>query len=146
MQHNEFEVLVKEICSKQNLPEALELLKSNEDTEVSEAAQSLVGQFALADVENEKRIYHVTVQDNDEGEEQEFVEHVMNEGDDLIKFAAWFFESMFEVKAKDTRCTIRFMAVGFEGTYNGQRVTATPFSFVDLKPSPEYSACISHSG
>ncbi|MDN3616508.1 MAG: hypothetical protein ACPG5L_00495 [Vibrio gallaecicus] len=102
MQHNEFEVLVKEICSKQNLPEALELLKSNEDTEVSEAAQSLVGQFALADVENEKRIYHVTVQDNDEGEEQEFVEHVMNEGDDLIKFAAWFFESMFEVKAKDT--------------------------------------------
>ncbi|NOH95738.1 hypothetical protein [Vibrio sp. 99-70-13A1] len=102
MQHNEFEVLVKEICSKQNLPEALELLKSNEDTEVSEAALSLVGQFALADVENEKRIYHVTVQDNDEGEEQEFVEHVMNEGDDLIKFAAWFFESMFEVKPKDT--------------------------------------------
>ncbi|MGF1755623.1 hypothetical protein L4C33_18745 [Vibrio makurazakiensis] len=102
MQHNEFEALVNTICEQENLPQALEVLKANEDTEVSEAAQSLAGQFALAEVDGEKRVYHVTLQENDEGEEQEFVEHVMNEGDDLIKFAAWFFESMFEVKQKDT--------------------------------------------
>ncbi|MEZ9201424.1 hypothetical protein AB4151_03325 [Vibrio splendidus] len=102
MQQNEFEVLVKAICALDGLPQALELLKSNEDTEVAEAAGSLTGQFALAEVEGEKRIYHVTLQENEQGEEQEYIEHVMNEGDDLIKFAAWFFETMFELKQKDT--------------------------------------------
>ncbi|WP_394246148.1 hypothetical protein [Vibrio profundi] len=102
MQHSEFETLVKTICEQENLPQALELLKKYEDTEVSESAESLTGQFALAEVEGEKRIYHVTLQENEQGEEQEFIEHVMNEGDDLIKFAAWFFESMFEVKQKET--------------------------------------------
>ncbi|MEZ8293307.1 hypothetical protein AB6D11_05575 [Vibrio splendidus] len=101
MQQNEFEVLVKAICALDGLPQALELLKSNEDTEVAEAAGSLTGQFALAEVEGEKRIYHVTLQENEQGEEQEYIEHVMNEGDDLIKFAAWFFETMFELKQKD---------------------------------------------
>ncbi|PMH83833.1 hypothetical protein, partial [Vibrio cyclitrophicus] len=91
MQQNEFEVLVKAICALDSLPQALELLKSNEDTEVAEAAASLTGQFSLAEVEGEKRIYHVTLQENELGEEQEYIEHVMNEGDDLIKFAAWFF-------------------------------------------------------
>ena len=80
----------------------LQLLQRSEETEVAEAAASLSGQFALAEVENEKRIYHVTQQENEQGEEQEFVEHVMNEGDDLIKFAAWFFDSMFGVKQKET--------------------------------------------
>ena len=102
MQQNEFEVLVKAICALDGLPQALELLKSNEDTEVAEAAASLTGQFALAEVEGEKRIYHVTLQENEQGEEQEYIEHVMNEGDDLIKFAAWFFETMFELKQKET--------------------------------------------
>ncbi|MFA0469468.1 hypothetical protein AB4564_02540 [Vibrio sp. 10N.222.51.E8] len=102
MQQNEFEVLVKAICALDGLPQALELLKSNEDTEVAEAAASLTGQFALAEVEGEKRIYHVTLQENEQGEEQEYIEHVMNEGDDLIKFAAWFFETMFELNQKDT--------------------------------------------
>ncbi|MDK9736323.1 hypothetical protein KI655_03335 [Vibrio sp. D404a] len=102
MQHKEFETLVKAICDLETLPQALELLKSSEEAEVAEAAASLSGQFALAEVENEKRIYHVTQQENEQGEEQEFVEHVMNEGDDLIKFAAWFFDSMFGVKQKET--------------------------------------------
>ncbi len=102
MQQNEFEALVKSLCEKENLPQALEQLKSIEDEEVSEVAESLTGQFALAEVEGEKRIYHVTVQLNDQGEEQEFVEHVMNEGDDVIKFVAWFFDANFDVKQKDT--------------------------------------------
>ena len=102
MQQNEFEVLVKAICALDSLPQALELLKSNEDTEVAEAAASLTGQFSLAEVEGEKRIYHVTLQENELGEEQEYIEHVMNEGDHLIKFAAWFFETFFEIKQKDT--------------------------------------------
>lgn len=102
MQQNEFEVLVKNVCAQDDLPKALEVLIACEDEEIAEAAKSLVGQFALADVEGEKRVYHVTLQENDVGEEEEFVEHVMNAGDDVVKFAAWFFESMFELKQKDT--------------------------------------------
>ncbi|UUM32960.1 hypothetical protein [Vibrio japonicus] len=102
MEQKEFEQLVKTLCEKETLPQALETLKTYEDEEVAGAAQSLTGQFALAEVEGEKRIYHVTIQENDQGEEQEFVEHVMNEGDDVIRFVSWFFEAMFEVKRKDT--------------------------------------------
>jgi hypothetical protein len=102
MQQNEFETLVKEITQQENMLKALELLKACEEEEVAQAAQSLTGQFGLADVDGEKRIYHITTQVDDSGEEQEFVEHVMNEGDHLIKFAAWFFETFFEVKQKDT--------------------------------------------
>ena len=102
MDQKEFELLVKSLCEKPSLPEALELLKASEDEDVAEAARSLTGQFALAEVDGEKRIYHVTVQENEQGEEQEFIEHVMNEGDDVIRFVAWFFDAMFEVKRKDT--------------------------------------------
>ncbi|WP_104402434.1 hypothetical protein [Vibrio penaeicida] len=102
MQQQEFEALVKSLCTQESLPKALELLKTSEEKEVAEAAESLSGQFALAEVEGEHRIYHVTLQENEQGEEQEFVEHVMNEGDDIIKFVAWFFFSMFEIKERDT--------------------------------------------
>ncbi|KIE21680.1 hypothetical protein SE23_05535 [Vibrio sinaloensis] len=102
MEHKEFEQLVKALCEKENLPQALEVLKASDDPEVAEVAQSLVGQFALAEVEGEKRIYHVTIQENEQGEEQEFIEHVMNEGDNVIVFVAWFFDAMFEVKRKET--------------------------------------------
>ncbi|KOO04837.1 hypothetical protein [Vibrio nereis] len=102
MEQKEFEQLVKALCEKESLPQALEMLKTSEDEEVAAAAESLTGQFALAEVEGEKRIYHVTLQENEQGEEQEFIEHVMNEGDDVIRFVAWFFDAMFEVKRKDT--------------------------------------------
>ncbi|PMH43289.1 hypothetical protein BCU68_04195 [Vibrio sp. 10N.286.49.B3] len=102
MQQNEFETLVKQLCEQGNLPQALEQLKVNEDQEIAQAAQSLTGQFALAEVEGETRVYHVTLEDDENGQEQEFVEHVMNEGEDVIKFIAWFFESMFDVKHKET--------------------------------------------
>ncbi|EHD2237298.1 hypothetical protein JRK41_004521, partial [Vibrio vulnificus] len=88
MQQNEFEQLVKQVCQQENLPKALELLKACDDEEVAEAAASLSGQFALAEVDGEKRIYHVTLQENEAGEETEYVEHVMNEGEHLVKFAA----------------------------------------------------------
>lgn len=102
MQQNEFETLVKEIVQQESMPKALELLKACEEDEVAQAAQSLTGQFGLAEVDGEKRIYHMTTQQDESGEEQEYVEHVMNEGDHLIKFAAWFFETFFEIKQKDT--------------------------------------------
>jgi hypothetical protein len=102
MLQNEFELLVKQLCEKENLPEALGCLKASDDTEVAEAAESLSGQFALAEVEGEKRIYHVTVQTDEQGQQEEFVEHVMNEGDDVIQFVAWFFYAMFDVKQKET--------------------------------------------
>ena len=59
MQQNEFEILVKELCQKENLPQVLEALKACEDQDIVEAAESLAGQFRLAEVEGEQRIYHV---------------------------------------------------------------------------------------
>ncbi|AEH34761.1 hypothetical protein DEB41_15030 [Vibrio anguillarum] len=102
MQQDEFQALVKSLCEQKTLPQALDMLKVCEDQDIAEAALSLVGQFALAEVDGEQRIYHVVLQENEQGEEEEFVEHIMNEGDDVIKFVAWFFETMFEVKQKET--------------------------------------------
>ncbi|MCG7489262.1 hypothetical protein MHN79_07145 [Vibrio sp. Of14-4] len=102
MEHKEFSELVTALCKQEDLPQALEILKSNQNEDVAQAALSLVGQFSLAEVEGERRIYHVTIEQNDQGEEQEYIEHIMNEGDDVIRFVAWFFEVMFDVKRKDT--------------------------------------------
>ncbi|WP_413283389.1 hypothetical protein [Vibrio sp. MA40-2] len=102
MLQQEFENVVKQLSQLDTLPQVLEQLAKNDDQEIASAAQSLTGQFALAEVEGEKRIYHVTLQPNSEGEQQEFVEHVMNEGDEVIHFIAWFFYVMFEVKHKET--------------------------------------------
>lgn len=101
---NEFDLpaFIKQAASEDSLASALNLFKTAEHAEISEVAQSLSGQFALAEVEGEKRIYHVTEQENDQGEMQEFVEHVMNEGDETIRFVAWFFDSFFDIKAKET--------------------------------------------
>ncbi len=102
MLQNDFEELVKDLCLLENLPQVLDKLKQNKDSEIAEAAQSLTGQFAIAQVEGEQRIYHVTLQQNEAGEEQEYVEHIMNEGDDIIQFIAWFFWAMFDVKMAAT--------------------------------------------
>lgn len=102
MEYQEFESLVKALCEQDSLPQALEMLKASSDEEVAQAAEALTGQFALAEVEGESRIYHVTLQENEQGEEQEFIEHVMNEGDEVIRFVAWFFDTQFDVKRKDT--------------------------------------------
>ncbi len=102
MLQSDFEQLVKELCQLETLPQALEQLKNSQDEEIAEAAKSLSGQFALAEVEGEKRVYHVSIQENDSGEEEEFVEHIMNEGEDVIKFVSWFFFAMFDVKHKET--------------------------------------------
>ncbi len=102
MQQDHFVELVKELSQKENLPQVLEALKAVEDQEVAEAAVSLTGQFSLAEIEGEKRIYHVFTEANDDGEEQEYAEWVMNEDDDVMVFVAWFFYAMFEMKQKDT--------------------------------------------
>ncbi|MBU2897411.1 hypothetical protein [Vibrio hepatarius] len=102
MEHKEFAQLVTVLCKQDNLPQVLELLKVSEDEEIAQAALSLAGQFALAEVEGEQRIYHVTIEKSLQGEDQEYVEHIMNEGDDVVRFVAWFFEVMFDVKRKET--------------------------------------------
>ncbi|KXI21112.1 hypothetical protein [Photobacterium sanguinicancri] len=102
MQQDHFVELVKELSQKENLPQVLEALKAVEDQEVADAAVSLTGQFSLAEIEGEKRIYHVFTEANDDGEEQEYAEWVMNEDDDVMVFVAWFFYAMFEMKQKDT--------------------------------------------
>jgi hypothetical protein len=102
MLQTDFESLVQVLCEQQTLPQALALLQECSDEEVASAANALVGQFALAEVEGEKRIYHVSLQENDQGEEEEFVEHVMNEGDEVIRFIAWFFFTQFDIKQKET--------------------------------------------
>jgi hypothetical protein len=102
MQEKEYQQLVMTLCLRNTVPDVLTALKESADSDIVEAAQSLAGQFALAEVEGEQSIYHVSKQLDDEGEEQEFVEHIMNEGEDIIKFVAWFFDIMFEVKPSDT--------------------------------------------
>ncbi|MCF7353221.1 hypothetical protein [Vibrio sp. CK2-1] len=102
MQQSDFETLVKTLCTLDSVPTALKFLQMNSDSNVADAAKSLSGQFALAEVEGENRIYHVTTQEDDKGVEQEYVEHIMNEGDDIIRFVAWFFDIMFDVKTKET--------------------------------------------
>ena len=102
MEFKQFELLVKSLCEQESLPQALQLLKQSEVDEVAQAAESLTGQFALAEAKGAKRIYHISMQTNEQGEQQEFVEHIMDEGDDVIRFVAWFFDAMFDVKRKET--------------------------------------------
>ena len=71
MQSTDFESLVRLLCQQANLPQALELLKTQEDEAIAQAANELTGQFALAEVNGEKRIYHVSVQQDEQGQEQE---------------------------------------------------------------------------
>mgnify|MGYP003365125751 CR=1 FL=1 len=111
MQQSQFEALIKLLCEQTTLPQVLELLKNSEDEAIAEAAQSLSGQFALAEVEGEQRIYHVTTEVDEQGEEQEYVEHIMNEGDDVVKFVAWFFDGFFDIKQKDHTLVLLFFAV-----------------------------------
>ncbi|BAX54810.1 hypothetical protein FA893_16040 [Photobacterium damselae subsp. piscicida] len=102
MQQNEFEVLVKELAQKETITDVLNALSAVEEEEIAQAAEDLKGHFCLAEIEGEKRIYHVFTQENEAGEEQEFVEWVMNEGEEMLKFAAWFFYTNFEIKQRGT--------------------------------------------
>ncbi|PKF50480.1 hypothetical protein [Enterovibrio nigricans] len=102
MEQQDFETLVKALAETNGLPEALDMLKKCDDTEVAEAAEEMTGQFALAEIEGENRVYHVFTEENEQGEEQEFVEHVMNVGDEVMVFVAWFFYTQFEIKNRDT--------------------------------------------
>lgn len=113
MNDAEFEGLVKKVCECDSLPLALSVLSHDEFPEVAKAAQALTGHFSLAEIEGEKRIYHVSSGKNEAGDIQEFVEHVMNEGDDIIKFVVWFFSTQFDVKARDV-----YRAAGRTGELN----------------------------
>jgi hypothetical protein len=101
MDSQAFSELVDLACQQENLPAALTYLQHVDEPEIAEVATSLVGQFVLGEHEGEKRIYHVTVEPNDEGVETEYVEHIMNEADETIVFIAWFFESYFDMKRKE---------------------------------------------
>lgn len=103
MLKEQFEELVQSLVKLENLPQVLDALKASDDQEIVDAAQSLAGQFSLAEVEGEKRIYHVTTQHSEEnGSSEEFAEWIMSEGDDVIKFVAWFFYVMFDIKDKES--------------------------------------------
>ncbi len=99
---NEFQQLVVACVEQGTLPKALEWLKACDNKDISSAASALSGHFALAEVEGQQRIYHVFTDEDDQGEEQEYLDHIMNEGDDVVQFVAWFFYSQFDIKDKDT--------------------------------------------
>ncbi|MEJ2765891.1 hypothetical protein VV869_18215 [Photobacterium sp. MCCC 1A19761] len=101
MQQDQFEALIKSLCQHDTMPQVLDALKSCEDQEIADAAAALTGQFRLAEIDGEQRIYHVSMQENDQGESEEFAEWIMNDGDDVIKFVAWFFYDNFDLKLKD---------------------------------------------
>lgn len=101
MNQNDFDQLVKSASECADLPQALALFQESEFEEVAEVANSLKGQFAVAEVDGEQRVYHVTTEQ--EGDDlQEFVEHIMNVDEPVIKFVAWFFDAYFDVKPSDT--------------------------------------------
>lgn len=101
MDNQQFVSVVKLACAEANLPAALNFLKQVENQDIAEAAQALSGQFVLAEVEGEQRVYHSTMEPDEHGVETEYLEHVMNEGDETLLFVAWFFESQFDIKRKD---------------------------------------------
>ncbi|WP_297476541.1 hypothetical protein [uncultured Photobacterium sp.] len=102
MQQDEFETLVKELAQLDSVSAILEMLTNNEEPEIAEAAAALIGHFSLAEIEGEKRIYHVFSQENEQGEPEEFAEWVMNDGDEMLRFIAWFFYTTFEITDKET--------------------------------------------
>ncbi|WP_087020985.1 hypothetical protein [Thaumasiovibrio subtropicus] len=102
MEQTDFEALVKKLVALNGVGDVLTALAANKEAEVAEAAQGLQGKFQLAEMEGKNRVYHVFTQVNEAGEEEEFAEWVMNEGDELIVFIAWFFYSQFEIKDKET--------------------------------------------
>ena len=101
MNQQAFSALIRDANQMKSLPLVLAYLQQVDELDIVEVANSLAGQFSIADVDGEKRIYHVTTELNDEGVETEYVEHVMNEDDDSIVFISWFFESYFDMKRKD---------------------------------------------
>ncbi len=102
MENKAFQQLVLELCQTENLPQALALLQQNSDEDIAQAAKSLAGTFMVAEVKGKSKIYHSFTDTNEQGETEEFVEHVMDMGDEILKFVAWFFYSQFEIKNKDT--------------------------------------------
>jgi hypothetical protein len=93
--------IVIESAKAESLKESLVILCAAEEATIAEAANELVGQFSAAEVDGKIRIYHVSIESDESGNEQEYAEWIMNEGDELIKFVAWFFSSHFELKQKD---------------------------------------------
>lgn len=101
MERNEFDTLVKKACETPDLPTALNYLKNCCDPEIANAASALTGQFSLAEIEGNTRIYHVFTEENDQGEPEEFIEHVMDLDDEVIVFVAWFFFTQFDIKQRE---------------------------------------------
>lgn len=101
MELNEFDTLIKAACEAPDLPAALNYLKACNNPEIASAAEALTGQFSLAEIEGNTRIYHVFTEENDQGEPEEFIEHVMDLGDDVIVFVAWFFFTQFDIKQRE---------------------------------------------
>lgn len=101
MENQTFTSIVKQACDQANLPAALNFLKQVAEEDIANAAQELTGQFMLAEVDGEQRIYHTTIEPNDDGVDTEYVEYIMNEGDEAIIFVAWFFETYFDIKRKE---------------------------------------------
>lgn len=102
MEQKYFETLIKTLCATSSLPEALELLKVCDNESIKNEAQALTGEFTIAQTDGKSRIYHLFTEENDEGVEEEFVEHVMFLDDDVIIFISWFFFTQFDIKHRDT--------------------------------------------
>lgn len=102
MEQKYFETLVTSLCATSSLPEALEILKICDNESIQSEANALTGQFSIAQSEGKSRIYHVFTEENEEGIEEEFVEHVMFLDDEVLVFIAWFFYTQFDIKHRET--------------------------------------------
>ena len=97
-----FDQLVTQLSQTTSLPDALAILKSCDAEEVKNAAESLSGHFSIAEVNGIQKIYHVFSDLNDQGENEEFAEHIMDLDDDIMLFVSWFFYTQFDIKNSDT--------------------------------------------
>jgi hypothetical protein len=101
MTEKKLKALMTELVKKHDLKEALALLVACDIEEIASTATELQGHFFVAEVDNVHKIYHSSTEIDDEGTEKEYLDHVMNVGDDIMCFVTWFFDSFFEIKTKE---------------------------------------------
>ncbi len=98
MQKPELINLIQQLTQQTDIPSALPLLMECDDEVIKETAQALSGHFALAQSDDKEKIYYLFEQENEQGEQEEFVEFIMNSDDSINEFILWFFTRFFDIE------------------------------------------------
>lgn len=101
MTEKKLKALMAEILNTNNLKDALLLLIDSDLEDIAVTARELQGKFFIAEIDNHQKIYYSSIEKEESGEETEYLEHVMNVDENIMKFIIWFFHGFFEIKVKD---------------------------------------------